>query len=100
MPWPMRSANWGGSTAGSAPSNHRVHHAVNDRYLDENYGGIFIVWDRLFGSYTAEDDAEAPLQSRNPVWANLEVYWALAQDSWRASRWVDKLRVWFMPPGW
>jgi sterol desaturase/sphingolipid hydroxylase (fatty acid hydroxylase superfamily) len=90
-----------------APSNHRVHHAVNDRYLDKNYGGIFIVWDRLFGSYAVEDDTEppvygtrAPLRSWNPVWANLEVYWALAQDSWRASRWMDKLRVWFKPPGW
>ena len=41
-----------------APSNHRVHHAVNDRYLDKNYGGIFIVWDRLFGSFAPEDDRE------------------------------------------
>jgi alkylglycerol monooxygenase len=90
-----------------APSNHRVHHAVNDRYLDKNYGGIFIVWDRLFGSYAEEDDAEPcvygtrkPLRSWNPLWANLEVYWALAQDSWRTRRWSDKLRVWFKPPGW
>lgn len=41
-----------------APSNHRVHHAVNDRYLDRNYGGILIVWDRLFGTYKTEDDEE------------------------------------------
>lgn len=90
-----------------APSNHRVHHAVNDRYLDRNYGGILIVWDRLFGSFTEEDDAESivygtrgPLRSWNPVWANLQVYAELARDSWRAARWADKLRVWFMPPGW
>lgn len=90
-----------------APSNHRVHHAVNDRYLDRNYGGILIVWDRLFGSFVEEDDAEpcvygtrAPLRSWNPLWANLEVYWALAKDSWHARSWADKLRVWFKPPGW
>jgi sterol desaturase/sphingolipid hydroxylase (fatty acid hydroxylase superfamily) len=90
-----------------APSNHRVHHAVNDKYLDRNYGGIFIVWDRLFGSYIEEDDAEpciygtrGPLRSWNPVWANLQYYAELAKDSWRAANWGDKLRVWFMHPGW
>jgi sterol desaturase/sphingolipid hydroxylase (fatty acid hydroxylase superfamily)/uncharacterized membrane protein len=90
-----------------APSNHRVHHAVNDRYLDKNYGGIFIVWDRLFGSYAEEDEREpcvygtrAPLQSWNPLWANLQVYRDLALDSWRAGHFADRLRVWFKPPGW
>jgi len=90
-----------------APSNHRVHHAVNDKYLDRNYGGIFIVWDRLFGSFIEEDDNEpciygtrGPLRSWNPVWANLQYYAELAKDSWRAASWGDKLRVWFMHPGW
>jgi sterol desaturase/sphingolipid hydroxylase (fatty acid hydroxylase superfamily) len=90
-----------------APSNHRVHHAVNDRYLDRNYGGILIVWDRLFGTYAEEDEAEAcvygtrsPLRSWNPLWANLQVYAELAKDSWRATAWGDKLRVWLKPPGW
>ena len=90
-----------------APSNHRVHHAVNDRYLDRNYGGILIVWDRVFGSFEPEDDAEpciygtrAPLRSWNPVWANLHTYADIARDSWRTERWADKLRVWFMHPGW
>ena len=90
-----------------SPSNHRVHHAVNDKYLDKNYGGILIVWDRLFGSFVEEDDAEpcvygtrSPLRSWNPVWANLQVYRDLALDSWRARSWADKLRVWLMPPGW
>ena len=90
-----------------APSNHRVHHAVNEQYLDRNYGGIFLVWDRLFGSYQAEDDAvpcvygtRGPLRSWNPVWANLHNYADLARDSWRAQHWGDKLRVWFKHPGW
>ena len=90
-----------------SPSNHRVHHAVNDRYLDRNYGGILIVWDRLFGTFAEEDDAEpvvygtrAPLRSFDPVWANLQVYRDLVLDSWRARSWADKLRVWWKPPGW
>jgi sterol desaturase/sphingolipid hydroxylase (fatty acid hydroxylase superfamily) len=90
-----------------SPSNHRVHHAVNDRYLDRNYGGILILWDRLFGTFQEERDDErivygtrAPLRSFDPLWANLEVYAALARDSWHARSWADKLRVWWKPPGW
>jgi len=90
-----------------SPSNHRVHHAVNDCYLDRNYGGILIVWDRLFGTFEEERDDEpcvygtrAPLRSFNPLWANLEVYWALAGDTWRTRSWADKLRIWLEPPGW
>ncbi|MDR7151934.1 sterol desaturase/sphingolipid hydroxylase (fatty acid hydroxylase superfamily)/uncharacterized membrane protein YhhN [Hydrogenophaga palleronii] len=88
-----------------SPSNHRVHHAVNDRYLDRNYGGILIVWDRLFGSFKEEDEVcvygtRKPLNSWNPLWANTEVYWSLLKDSWHTRSWADKLRVWFKPPGW
>jgi sterol desaturase/sphingolipid hydroxylase (fatty acid hydroxylase superfamily) len=90
-----------------SPSNHRAHHAVNDRYLDRNYGGILIVWDRLFGTFVEEDDTDrpvygtrSPLRSWNPLWANAEVYWRTAQDAWHAKRWRDKLQVWLRPPGW
>jgi alkylglycerol monooxygenase len=90
-----------------SPSNHRAHHAVNLRYLDHNYGGILIVWDRLFGTFVEEDDADppvygtrAPLRSWNPLWANAEVYWAGAKDMWHARRWRDKALVWLKPPGW
>ena len=90
-----------------SPSNHRAHHAVNDRYLDRNYGGILIVWDRLFGSFVEENDEDppiygtrSPLQSWNPLWANVEVYGAMLKDSWHARSWMDKFRVWIKPPGW
>jgi alkylglycerol monooxygenase len=90
-----------------SPSNHRVHHAVNERYLDRNYGGILIVWDRLFGTYAEEDDEEpvvygtrAPLARFCPVAANLDVYRALLADARHAARWRDRLKVWLMPPGW
>ncbi|MFZ2308250.1 MAG: lysoplasmalogenase family protein [Rhodoferax sp.] len=88
-----------------SPSNHRVHHAVNDGYIDKNYGGILILWDRLFGTFQEETEpcvygTRGALNSWDPLWANLEVYAYLARESWRAASWGDKLRVWFKPPGW
>jgi len=88
-----------------SPSNHRVHHAVNDRYIDRNYGGITMLWDRLFGTFVEEGEkcvygTRAPLDSWDPLWANLEVYADLARRSRQAAHWRDKLAVWFMPPGW
>jgi alkylglycerol monooxygenase len=88
-----------------SPSNHRVHHAVNDRYIDRNHGGILIVWDRIFGTFVEEDEkcvygTRAPLNSWDPLWSNAEVYWALAKDCWHARNWADKVRVWFKAPGW
>ncbi len=90
-----------------SPSNHRVHHAVNDIYLDKNYGGILILWDQLFGTYIDELDehpvvfgTRSPLRSWNPLWANIEVYKAVALDAWHTRRWVDKLQIWVRPPGW
>ena len=89
------------------PSNHRVHHAQNDIYLDRNYVGVFLIWDRLFGTFQEELDKEpciygirGQLKSWNPVWANLHYYWAIVQASWHARSWLDKVRVWFAPPGW
>jgi sterol desaturase/sphingolipid hydroxylase (fatty acid hydroxylase superfamily) len=89
----------------ASPSNHRVHHAVNDRYIDRNYGGIFMLWDRMFGTFTEETEkcvygTRSPLNSWDPLWANLEVYADLARKSRSLPRWRDKLLVWFMPPGW
>ena len=90
-----------------SPSNHRVHHAVNDAYLDKNYGGILILWDRMFGTFKDEDEQEkcvygtrGLLNSWDPLWANAQVYAGLAHDSWHTRRWGDKLRVWLKPPGW
>jgi alkylglycerol monooxygenase len=90
-----------------SPSNHRVHHGVNDLYLDKNYGGILILWDRLFGTFIEEQDAHpvvfgtrSPLRSWNPIWANLEVYVAVAKTAWQTQNWRDKWRIWLMPPGW
>ncbi|HTE41198.1 MAG TPA: sterol desaturase family protein [Steroidobacteraceae bacterium] len=89
------------------PSNHRVHHARNPEYLDTNYGGVFILWDRLFGTFKAERP-EVPcvygittgLNSWNPIWANAHFWLETAHQAWRARRWSDKFKIWFMPPAW
>jgi len=90
-----------------SPSNHRVHHAQNEIYIDKNYGGTLILWDRLFGTFQAELDEEPvvfgvrkPLASWNPFWANLQVYSYLWFDAVRAKRWRDKLGIWFRRTGW
>jgi len=89
------------------PSNHRVHHAQNRVYIDRNYGGVFIVWDRLFGSFQEELDEQpvifgirSSLKSWNPLYANVQVYAQLWRDSWHTKRWRDKCRVWFGRTGW
>ena len=89
----------------TTPSNHRVHHAVNDCYVDHNYGGIFVLWDRMFGTYAAETEpcvfgTRSPVRSFNPLLAITQVYMALARDAWHTRRWQDKLRVLLMPPDW
>ncbi len=90
-----------------SPSNHRVHHAQNEIYIDKNYGGTLILWDRLFGTFQAELDEEPvvfgirkPLASWNPFLANLQVYSYLWFDAVRATRWRDKLGIWFRRTGW
>jgi hypothetical protein len=89
------------------PSNHRVHHAQNARYIDKNYGGIFVLWDRLFGSFAEEEDADPvtfgvrkPLANWNPIWANFQVYDYLLFDARKTRRWRDKVGVWFRHTGW
>lgn len=89
------------------PSNHRVHHAQNPIYMNKNHGGVFILWDRWFGTFQEELPEEPvifgitkPLQSWNPVWANLDTYWALCKDSWRTASVLDKVKVFFSKTGW
>ncbi len=89
----------------NTPSAHRVHHAINPRYLDRNYGATLIVWDRLFGSYAAEVEAPVygivkPLRSRNPIWANVHYWVDLVRLAATAPRWRDKAWVWLARPDW
>ena len=89
------------------PSNHRVHHAQNERYIDKNYGGMLILWDRLFGTFEDERADEPvvfgvrkPLANWNPYRANLQVYKYLLFDAKNARSWKDKLSIWFRRTGW
>ena len=89
----------------NTPSHHRVHHGRNPKYLDKNYAGTLIIWDRMFGTFQVEEEEPVygltkPLDSWNPLWANFHVWRDLCRDAWLAPRWVDKVRIWFMPQGW
>ena len=90
----------------NTPSHHRVHHATNPRYLDANYAGVFIVWDRMFGSFVPETGEEAiaygivkPLERRGLLWAAFHEWIGIARDLWRAP-WRAKLGYIARPPGW
>ena len=91
----------------NTPSHHRVHHASNPRYLDRNHAGVLILWDRLFGSFSAEHDNHPPkygltenLQSHRPMHVATHEYQAIWSDVRRAPRWQDKLKYIFYAPGW
>jgi sterol desaturase/sphingolipid hydroxylase (fatty acid hydroxylase superfamily) len=89
----------------SSPSNHRVHHAVNEQYLDKNYGGMLVLWDRLFGTFAEEGEpcvygTRSALNSWNPIWAITAEYRTLWRLTWQTARWRDRLRIWFKQPGW
>ncbi len=91
----------------NTPSHHRVHHAVNPRYLDANFGGVLIVWDRLFGSFVAETAADKPrygivhpLGSHNPLIIAFHEWIAIGRDVAAARSWRDRALYVFGPPGW
>jgi len=91
----------------NTPSNHRVHHAVNPRYLDRNYAGTFMVWDRLFGTFVAERDDDAPryglvdnIGTFNPVRIAFHEWAAIARDVGRARSLREALAYVLGPPGW
>jgi alkylglycerol monooxygenase len=89
----------------NTPSNHRVHHAINPRYIDKNYGGTLMIWDRLFGTFEPETEPcvygiVKPLRSYNPLWAQVH-YWAeMAKLARSAATWGDRLRVLVKGPEW
>ncbi len=89
------------------PSHHRVHHAINPIYIDKNYSEIFIIWDKLFGTFQPELADEPPVygvkkavKTWNPIVINFMHLWQLIKDAWRTNSIKDKCRIWFMPTGW
>jgi len=91
----------------NTPSIHRVHHARNDRYIDRNYAGVLVIWDRLFGSYVEEDAHDAPvygivepLHTYNPLKATFHEWASMGADFLQVRGWRDKLSALFAPPAW
>lgn len=89
----------------NTPSHHRVHHGMDRDYLDRNFGGILIVWDRLFGTFTPEVrrpryGLTTPVATYNIWTLQTHEYAAIARDVRRATRWRDRLGFAFGPPGW
>ena len=89
------------------PSHHRVHHAINPEYLDKNYSQIFIIWDKLFGTFQPEEKSNPPVygilrpaKTWNPILINFKHLWQLTKDAYHANSYWDKIRIWFMPTGW
>ena len=88
------------------PSHHRVHHAINKEYLDKNLSQIFIIWDKLFGTFQEElkevppvYGITRPVRTWNPIKINFQHVWLLMKDAWRTRSWKDKFTLWFKPTG-
>lgn len=88
----------------NTPSHHRVHHGQNPQYIDRNHGGMFIIWDRLFGTFEEEKEpviygVTEPPDSWDPIFANFHHFYLSGVRMAQANRGLDWLRVWLNPPG-
>lgn len=89
----------------NTPSHHRVHHGRDVKYLDYNYAGIFIIWDRLHGTFKKEEEEPLygtykPLQTKNIFYIGFHMWVELWQGLRRMPTWKDRVKFVFMPPGW
>lgn len=89
------------------PSHHRVHHAINKEYMDKNMAQIFIIWDKLFGSFQEElphvvpvYGITRPMRTWNPIKINFKHMWLLITDAWKTNDIKAKFQLWFKPTGW
>lgn len=89
----------------NTPSHHRVHHGRDPKYIDKNHAGSLIIWDRMFGTFQAEEEKPTygitkPINSWNPVWANMSHYADMSDDLKRIPKWSDRFKYLFKKPGW
>ena len=89
------------------PSHHRVHHAINPEYMDKNLSQIFIIWDKIFGTFQEElatvpvvFGITRPVQTWNPIRINFQHLRLLIADAWRSDNWKDRFMIWYKPTGW
>jgi sterol desaturase/sphingolipid hydroxylase (fatty acid hydroxylase superfamily) len=88
----------------NTPSHHRVHHGKNPKYCDKNHAGVFIIWDRMFGTFVEEDEEPVygitvPLNSWNPIWANIGPMSSLFKEAFKAKNIQDFFAILFREPG-
>ncbi|HZY80140.1 MAG TPA: sterol desaturase family protein [Cyclobacteriaceae bacterium] len=89
----------------NTPSHHRVHHGRNPKYIDKNHAGSLIIWDKMFGTFQAEEERPTygitkPINSWNAVWANFSHYAVMSEEIQRIPKWTDKVKYLFKKPGW
>ncbi|MFZ1807370.1 MAG: sterol desaturase family protein [Cyclobacteriaceae bacterium] len=89
----------------NTPSHHRVHHGRDPKYIDKNHAGSLIIWDKMFGTFQAEEEKPTygitkPINSWNAVWANVSHYAEMGKDLKRIENWSDKVKYLFKKPGW
>jgi sterol desaturase/sphingolipid hydroxylase (fatty acid hydroxylase superfamily) len=89
----------------NTPSHHRVHHGRDPKYIDKNHAGSLIIWDRMFGTFQPEEEKPTygitkPINSWNPVFANVSHYVEMGKDLKRIESWSDRVKYLFMKPGW
>ncbi|XP_054710543.1 alkylglycerol monooxygenase-like [Uloborus diversus] len=91
----------------STPSHHRGHHGRNRRYIDKNFGGFLIIWDRIFGTFEEENEDDKPLygltkqmKSFNPLIIQTQHFHTIWKKFWEYEKIGDKLSVVFKGPGW
>lgn len=87
----------------NTPSHHRVHHGRDPKYIDKNYAGMFIIWDKWLGTFQPEEETPTygvttPPHNFNPVTANYHFYQILWREGKRRKRFIDKVALWFAPP--
>jgi alkylglycerol monooxygenase len=89
----------------NTPSHHRVHHGRDPKYIDKNHAGSLIIWDKMFGTFQAEEEKPTygitkPLNSWNAIFANVSHYVEMGKDLRQIPSWTDRLRYLFKKPGW
>jgi alkylglycerol monooxygenase len=89
----------------NTPSHHRVHHGRNPKYIDKNHAGSLIIWDKMFGTFQAEEERPTygitkPVNSWNAVWANFSHYAVMANEIRTIPKWTDRIKYLFKKPGW
>jgi sterol desaturase/sphingolipid hydroxylase (fatty acid hydroxylase superfamily) len=89
----------------NTPSHHRVHHGRDPKYIDKNHAGSLIIWDKMFGTFQAEEERPTygitkPINSWNAVWANFSHYAVMAHEIRTIPKWTDRVKYLFKKPGW